>query len=172
MSIIDTNNKKLHEEDFIFIKNQALIDYRKDTKLSGSDIILALLFISPILGKTKLQKEVFLAWKEILIKKTEDPVFFPHKYGAYSKVVDDSLNRLERDKMIEKKGKSKYMISQKGTKYIVDRLNKFDVELEKLKMKKIDWDEWTDDGILAYVYRKYPEYAINTRLRSKKWLSK
>src|SRR5574337_492477 len=76
--------------------------YKKlDRLLLTSDLILILLSISPIRGNTMLQKEVFLTWKNFFNDISVDPVFFAYKYGAYSKVVEDCVKMLEKQRYIK-----------------------------------------------------------------------
>jgi len=147
--------------------------HKLDRYLLTTDLILALLSVGSIRGTTKLQKQVFLTWKEVFPKITADPMFYPWKYGAYSKVVEDSVRILEKNNYIWiRKGRGEgmvYHISPMGTKKIKKRIRQLDINLEHLTKKKIDWDDWSTKGTLRYVYRKYPEYATKTRVPSLKW---
>jgi len=81
------------------IENESLERYKlMDKHLLGSDLILMLLSLSPIKGSTKMQKQVFLTWKELFSDITFEPGFFPWRYGAFNKLVEDTLKVLEKQK--------------------------------------------------------------------------
>lgn len=144
-----------------------------DEFLLGSDLALMLLLISPIKGKTRLQKEVFLTWKTLFEKKTTDLGFFPYKFGAYSETLTDSLDVLQNTGLIQIKSGSKdattYSITPVGKLTINRKLRDLDINLEKLKDKKTDWDELNIKGLMKFVYRNYPEYTTKTKVPSLKW---
>ena len=158
----------------IQFSKRSLKNFQKmDEFLLGSDIVLMLLSISPVKGTTKLQKQVFLAWKTLFKKKTADPGFFPYKFGAYSKTIDDSIEVLKNSGLIIvklRKGEGvQYFITPSGKRTVTRKLKRMDIVLEELKKKKTDWDEWTTRGIMKFVYRNYPEYTTKTKVPSFKW---
>ncbi|MCA9812995.1 MAG: hypothetical protein KC483_09080 [Nitrosarchaeum sp.] len=144
-----------------------------DNKLFGSDIILILLSIGDIKGETILQKQVFLTWKEVYQNETADLGYFPYRYGAYSRIIRDSCKILEKNnlvKVIKRKGEgSIFKITSDGMKVINEKILRLNLDLEKLKNNKENWDEWTREGTLRYVYRNYPEYTTETRVKRLKW---
>ncbi len=146
---------------------------KMDELLLGSDLALMLLSISPVKGTTKLQKQVFLAWKTLFKKDTADPGFFPYKFGAYSKTVKDSIMVLKNSGFIRiKSGKGEgvqYFITPSGKRTISKKLKRLDIDLEELTDKKSDWDEWTTQGIMKFVYRNYPEYTVETKVPYLRW---
>jgi len=146
---------------------------KMEESLLGSDLVLMLLSLSPVKGTTMLQKQTFLAWETIFKKQTTDLGFFPYKFGAYSKTIDDSLKVLENSGLITikpAKGEGvRYSITPSGKRTISKKLKKMDISLDELKEKKLDWDEWTTRGIMKYVYRNYPEYTTKTKVPSLKW---
>lgn len=158
--------------------------FKVSKTLFGTDIILLLLSVAPIKGKTKLQKQVFLAWKEFLYDKIDELGYFPYRYGAYSRLVDDSTKTLfiqNKIQMKKRKGEGTiYSITKKGKYTIFKNIRKRKKSYsrflktknkygEKLEDKKIDWDDWSAKGILRYVYRNFPEYTTKTRVPSLKW---
>jgi uncharacterized protein YwgA len=156
------------------ITKSSMAKYEKTkNKLMVDDLILLLLYVGKIRGTTRLQKQVFLTWKQVFPKITTDPMFFPWKYGAYSRVVEDSMKILEMDlDIIVKKGRGEgtiYQISKKGTRKIQKKIKQINIDLGVLRKKKTDWDDWGPKGTLRYVYRNYPEYATQTRVPSLKW---
>ena len=157
----------------IRFSERSLKNFQKmDESLFGGDLVLMLLSISSIKGKTMLQKHVFLAWKTLFNKQTNDPGFFPHKFGAYSKTVDDSTQVLKNLGFIQitsGRGKIQYFITPKGRRVINTKIKKMGITLENLQKHKIDWDEWTTQGIMKFVYRNYPEYTAKTKVPHFKW---
>ena len=156
------------------ITKSDLAKYQKmESKLMVDDLILLLLYAGKIRSNTKLQKQVFLVWKQVFPKITVDPMFFPWKFGAYSRMVEDSVKILETNlDIIIRKGRGEgtiYQISPKGTKKIEKKVRQLKIDLHKLRKKKIDWDDWSPKGTLRYVYRNYPEYETQTRVPSLKW---
>ena len=140
-------------------------------------MILLLLDLGPIRGRTKLQKEVFLAWNEVLGKRYAlDPIFHPDQFGPYSQLVVDSQVFLRSKNEIRVvplgEGHQTYVISEKGKLALNNAIKYTDIPVDllvKLSAKKVDWDEWTAKGIMRYIYRNYPEYAIKARIKELKW---
>lgn len=83
------------------------------------------------------------------------------------------LNALEKQRLIsvnKRKGEgSLFRIAERARDKIKGKISKLGIELDKLKTKKIDWDEWTPRGTLRYVYRNYPQYTSKTEVPSLKW---
>jgi len=153
---------------------KSLKNFQKmDNFLLGSDLVLMLLSISSVKGTTKLQKQTFLVWKTLFNKKTADPGFFPYKFGAYSKAIDDSIEVLQNAGLLKiKPGKGEgvlYSITPTGKRTINRKLKDMEINLEKLREKKTDWDEWDTRGTMKFVYRNYPEYTTKTMVPSLKW---
>lgn len=146
---------------------------RLDRLLLTSDLILILLSISPIRGNTMLQKEVFLTWKNFFNDISVDPIFFAYKYGAYSKVVEDSVKMLEKQKYIKiRKGRGEGLIlsiRDEGKDMIMKKIRRNKIDLTEIAKKKIDWDELTSRAIIKLVYRRYPEYSTESVVPSLKW---
>ena len=148
-----------------------------DGRLTVPGILLLILDVGPIKGRTKLQKEVFLAWNEVLGKNFAiDPLFHPNQFGPYSQLVVDSQvmlkSKYELGVVPKGEGHQTFVISQKGKASLKEELAQCNIPdnlLRTLKEKKADWDEWTAKGIMRYIYRNYPYYAINARLKELKW---
>lgn len=158
----------------IQFSKRSLKNFKKmGESLFGSDLMLMLLSISTIKGTTKLQKQVFLTWKMLFKKKTIDPGFFPYKFGAYSRTIEDSIYFLKKSGFIRvKPGRDEviqYFITPRGKRSISKKLKRMNINLEKLKEKKTDWDEWTTKAIMKFVYRNYPEYTTETKVPYLKW---
>ena len=171
---------KLDDKEFKFVNKVK----NEKPRINAAEIILLLLSISPIKGNTKLQKQVFLTWKQFLYKKNIELGYRPYKYGAYSELIDDVVKNLHIENKINierRRGEGTiFSINQKGkeelkkitnhrktSSYKLLKLkNKFG---DKLEDKKIDWDEWSAEGILRYTYRNFPEYTIKTMVPLLKW---
>ena len=84
-----------------------------------------------------MQKQIFIAWKTIFKKKTADPGFFPYKYGAYSKTIDDSIEVLKKLGLIRvKPGKGEgvqYFITPKGKRSVTKKLKRMKLNVDELK---------------------------------------
>ena len=156
----------------------------RNSELYASEIILLLLSISPIKGNTKLQKEVFLAWREFLKNKTSELGYFPYRYGAYSRLVEDTVKLLQlqnKIKIEKRRGEGTvFSITKKGKQLLTNitkRKKTSDTKLrktknrfgDKLEDQKIDWDDWSPKAILKYTYRNFPEYTTKSRVPSLKW---
>lgn len=136
------------------------------------DFVLMLLYISPIKGATIFQKQIFLAWKTIFAQQSHDLGFYPYKFGAYSTTVADSIKILENSRLIRIKNEKRsvhYFATPLGKRDIAKRLKKMNINLDELKLKKLDWDEWSTRAIMKFVYRNYPEYTTQTEVPSLKW---
>ncbi len=146
-------------------------------RLTVPGLVLLILDVGPIRGRTKLQKEVFLAWNEVFGEKYAiDPIFHPDQFGPYSQLVLDSQAMLKSKQDIRVvprgEGHQTYVISNKGRATLTEELKHADIPevlLGQLSDKKADWDEWTAKGIMRYIYRNYPYYAIKARIKELKW---
>jgi uncharacterized protein YwgA len=135
-------------------------------KLKIDEVILLLLNEGKIRGKSILQMEVFLAWKEIFKEEyLNNPMFQPNFYGPYSQLLEDLTYKLIMGGYVKKnprgEGHTTYIITEKGkslVKKILEEKKITDKLVNKLKEKKADWDELTSQGLLRYIYRNYPEY--------------
>jgi uncharacterized protein YwgA len=145
-------------------------------RLTPADLIVLLLDVGRVSGKTMMQKQVFLAYKEVLpANKTVDPGFRPDLFGPFSQVIADMLKALRFGGLVRVEsrgeGHSTYFLAPNGraaAKQLRTRpgVERFRAELEK---RKLAWDEWSAHGIMRYVYRKYPEYATATAVPHLKW---
>jgi uncharacterized protein YwgA len=146
-------------------------------RLTVPGLILLILYIGPIRGRTKLQKEVFLAWHEVFGEYFAiDPIFHPDQFGPYSQLVVDTqafLKSKNEIRVISRgEGHQTFVISEKGKSTLKKELVHSDMPeklIRTLKEKKTDWDEWTAKGIMRYIYRNYPYYGIKARIKELKW---
>jgi len=115
-----------------------------------------------------------LAYKEVLKDYSEDLLYHPDKYGPFSSLVGDSLKYLRNQGLIKVinrgEGHQTYLLTEEGKKEAEEISRKLPDEIKNaLKNQKISWDEWDTKGILRYVCRKYPDYAINIEEPELKW---
>jgi uncharacterized protein YwgA len=147
-----------------------------DFQFTVDDAILFLLYADrkPIKGKTKQQKEVFLALETILnelpVQKIE---FRKHRFGPFSEEVDDTIDQLVFANYIEISGKKSsnqfsIRISPIGMNYIKDKFNSLPLKVQnELKQNRERWDTHTTEGILNVVYTHFPEYLENSVLKNR-----
>ena len=155
-----------------FTKDSLKYFQNMEALLLPRDFVLMLLFISPVKGTTILQKQIFLAWKTIFAQQSHDLGFYSYKFGAYSTTIADSIKILESLKLIRIKNEKKsvrYFITPLGKRVITKKLKKMNINLDKLKIKKLDWNEWDTRAIMKFIYRNYPEYTTQTEVPSLKW---
>jgi len=143
-------------------------------KFNASDIILLLLANGKTTGRTMMQEQAFLAYKEVLKDYSEDLLYHPDKYGPFSSLVGDSLKYLRNQGLIKiinrGEGHQTYILTEEGKRKAEEISRKLPDEIKNaLKNQKISWDEWDTKGILRYVCRKYPEYATKIEVPGLKW---
>ncbi|MGC8584882.1 MAG: hypothetical protein ACP5L4_02005 [Thermoplasmata archaeon] len=145
-------------------------------KLKIDEIILLLLNEGKIRGKSILQMEVFLVWKEIFKgENMENPMFQPNFYGPYSSLLEDLIYKLIIGGYVKNipRGESHttYIITEKG-KSLVEKIlgeKKIPDKIQEIKEKKVDWDELTFQGLVRYIYRNYPEYTLKIGKAIEEW---
>lgn len=149
---------------------------------------------SPISGAIRLQKMVFLLKNEYKIsKRTFTAIkFTAHKFGMYSKEIQDDIIFLENMGLISAKNRDKfsfdylmgdedlnkpveYSLTDKGMKFVgavIAEAGKSD-DASKEKMAEIlktcdevkrKFNSADIKDILKYVYQKYPEYTVNSEI--------
>lgn len=145
-------------------------------RLSPAQLLLLLLKAGRVSGRTTLQKQVFLSYREVFgPRAVVDPGFRPDRFGPYSQLVADLPPVLRAGGWIRVQargeGRSMFSICPRGVDDASTLLREHSVEqrFEVLRKKKASWDEWSTKGILHYVYRNYPEYATRTAIPSMIW---
>jgi uncharacterized protein YwgA len=125
--------------------------------------ILALLYLkekSPIFGKLRLQKMIFLISQDF--EKLRDELDFePHRYGMYDQTIDDMIGGLELDGFVTiDENNNKIALTQKGIEKAGEILKEFsEKEIETIEEVKELFEDLTEDEILALLYFKFPEFA-------------
>ena len=110
----------------------------------------------PLMGKTKLQKSIFLLSDEIDAVK-EDCSYEPDNYGPYSEVVDYELRDLEEVGVIHS-SHGKIEMTRMGREIAEELVKKEDRSvLSILSKQKAFLNDLTTNEVLAYIYAAYPE---------------
>jgi len=143
-------------------------------KLDTSDTILLLLSNGKTVGRTMMQEQVFLAYREVLKDYSRDLLYHPDKYGTFSKLVEYSLKYLRNQGLIKVinrgEGHQTYLLTEEGKRKAEEISRKLPDEIISiLNKQKISWDEWDTKGIIRYISRKYPDYSINIEDPELKW---
>ncbi len=147
--------------------------------LTPEDWILAFFYAGPdrdkrnpeINGMLMLTKQFFVFVKEI--KKDLEGVFnfFPYDYGPYSSVLQNLINKLNKEGYIEIKTSGErqdFILTDKG----VDRAKKVYEKLDEKTKKTLeklrrDATQLSYSGVLRYVYSRYPEYTTASKIRER-----
>jgi uncharacterized protein YwgA len=144
----------------------------KDELTLAKKMVLVLLNAdnkSPVRGKTVFIKQVFLLAKEIIQEIDDNLEFYPFQIGPYSTVLAKLLNEMIRENLIEaetKGGKWIFSITEKGEQIAKDAIELLsENQIQEINRMKRTTSEWGVSGVLRYVYRNYPEYAIDSRVR-------
>ena len=149
-------------------------DTSSNGKLNASDVILLILINGKTSGRTMMQEQVFLAYKEILKDYSEDLLYYPSKSGSLSKLVEGSLKYMKNEGLIKVinrgEGHQTYLLTEEGKRKAEEISRKLPDEIISiLNKQKISWDEWDTKGIIRYISRKYPDYSINIEDPELKW---
>jgi len=132
----------------------------------------------PVNGRVVMQKEVFLLYQELKDKvKIMEPGFKRYKYGPFSFTVSALLELLESAGYIEVRNRrstraTKYILTRKGREVVGNIISRLEKKLgkeyiEKLRKLRIGWDQLGHDGILRYIYQKYPDYREKSEVKDK-----
>lgn len=141
--------------------------------------LLALLYANnqkPIYGKLMFIKELFIAANEI-DEISNDLLnvfkFYPDRYGPYTHVFDDALEKLKEENLIEVEketvGKSiryVFYLTEKGKKNAEIFYNTLPENAQdKLTKLKRGAEQLGYIGILKHVYTHYPRYAMGSKIK-------
>ncbi len=150
------------------------------SKITRFQLLLLMHFFSGrIVGKTKLQKLMFLIEKEKPegYQIDEDYDFEPHLFGPYSPAVlkDEEILQLygwvqEKQLQIvldsgEVINTAKYEITQEGRDFVTRAILRRHPELEKIIEKIVEqFGSLPTNKLLRHVYEKYPEFTTKSVL--------
>jgi hypothetical protein len=166
-----------------FKKKLASGSVEKD-QLLISDIIFILLAAhieKPIYGRTMFMKQIFLLTEEILNKDVlkkekltlQKSNFIPYMFGPYSFTVMETIDGLKYSGNIVVTGKKNsrkesFSLSDKAKKKATKIFSKLPNDVKKaIREKRVGWDQLGNDGILRYVYLKYPDYKEKSMLKER-----
>ena len=148
-----------------------------EKKYSLSEIVLYLLYAGqnkPIHGRISITKQVFLLIKEVLGEKNcADAKFVPYLYGPYSFHLTQLIASLEYDGLIERTGKKntkneKFYLTKNGKNITESKFAKLPKKLQQeIIRNRKGWDEDHVEGLLRYVYAKYPKYTEKSKIRER-----
>ena len=127
-------------------------------------ILLNFLSSSNYLSLTKLQKMLFLFCQE---HENEFYSFLPYQYGSYSFQAQHDLYLLEARYSVVKKKNKRYIRSSQAD---VRDLHIKDIHLQKIDRLKKTWFRKPEEKIIYYTYKKFPYYAIHSKLLDKEYL--
>ncbi|MGV9199547.1 MAG: hypothetical protein ACOC4M_12100 [Promethearchaeia archaeon] len=121
----------------------------------------------PIRRKILFQKIAFLALRNFNnFFQLAD--FKPHKFGPYSAPLENISSQLSDLGEIYINRKGSYEITEEGKKYLNnlhrqlqdEESKKMDQKLERvIENIKQDFNEFTTDEILAFIYKSFPKYV-------------
>lgn len=144
------------------------------------DLVLLVLGLidKPINGRVVFHKELFLTYKELEgIVKISRPEFIKYRYGPFSPLLAATIDLLENAGYIRVVNRrstraSKFLLSSKGKRRALEIISFLERKLgreyvERLKKLRVGWDQLGHDGILKYVYSKYPEYLEKSAKKNK-----
>ncbi|MEX2704930.1 MAG: hypothetical protein Q6352_006690 [Candidatus Freyrarchaeum guaymaensis] len=149
------------------------------TALSILNLLALLLYVQgkggnkgePIVGKTKLDKLLFLA--KMTLEDSGEEVegeFIPYRQGAYllqlEGIIDtaQSLGILK----IERNDELIYRMPEEGIKKVervlIPKINP--MLLDKVREIKMKYNDLPEDLLLAVAYLKYPDYTIRSEIKN------
>ncbi len=146
-------------------------------RMNRTDLLLFLLYAAgpsgknceTIGGKTRLQKEVFLAQKDLKDKNIKSNYFFrPYHYGPYSIELYDDVNWLASEGIIEirkirleKRGiYTEYKLTSKGINEMEQKLDdpNMKISFDIISGIKKQYNKMNIVSLVEYTHNKYPEY--------------
>jgi hypothetical protein len=129
------------------------------------------MFGEPVLGKTRLMKEVFLLDYEA---KSSDPIlhvgpFLPYKYGPFNRKVAAATDDLTNAHLVTISGEGQWVrisLTEQGRSEAQTLWQELPLEAKKdLLSIKARYNSQPLATLLHYVYSRYPEYAVASEIR-------
>ncbi len=156
------------------------LDVIEAPDLTLDELVLLVLGLidKPINGRVVFHKEIFLLYNELKEKvRVIEPQFIKYKYGPFSPLLAALIDLLEDAgyiKVINRRSTkaSKFMLTEKGRRQAMIIIKRLEERLgkdfvERLRKLRIGWDQLGHDGILRYVYQRYPEYREKSAKKDK-----
>ena len=150
---------------------------RGSNDINCMDLLLMLLLAGgskadenePIVGNTRLQKELFLAQKTLKDYHIERPYSFrPYRYGPYCKEIYNDLDWLEfkgfvfQEKTVSRsKGAiRRFSLTKKGIELIKKMIEENNLQDQFLIIQEIKqkYNSWDVVSLVEYTHEQYPEY--------------
>ena len=142
-----------------------------------ADVVLLLLYAQrdkPVFGRTSLMKQVFLLIHEVLGEgQVQAARYVPKRFGMYSYFVANTVSNLEIAGLVHREGRKNtkaenFRISEKGQERIASVFDSLPPDLQRTLMeRRKGWDQWGLEGILHYVYQRYPSYRDTSILKNR-----
>lgn len=180
-------NKKQYIDEFAFVGDQYLTIIEKEARLSRFDFLLMVLKNSEvngrkqeILGKTRLQKFVFLA-QNALVKKgvTSKYSFRPYYYGPFNRQLYTDIEWLRMNELVDLSSEytasgqiSKYSITREGRNNIqsIIKQNGFEDIDAFIENTLIGYSEMSIGKLVDYVHSEFQDYNMKKKVTPQKKL--
>lgn len=159
---------------------QKLLDYSKEHLfMFVEDWIIAWMAVkiggeyAPTPGITAMQKQLFILTFEFAPQHnipTENPGYKAYKYGPYAHRIDRALQTLDEAGLVTSKGRigsnqERFYLTESGQIRGNSLLSRLDTNTRNdLEALKADLQQFTLDGLLNYVYARYPEYTDKSEI--------
>ena len=161
-----------------------MVEHARQTKYGLPRATYLLLLLNSaskkgIEGRTRLEKLVFLMQKRLIedLKwgiTSNTYKFRAYNYGPFSEEVLDDLTSLQMLKLVEVEGEEqenqKFVITDKGRE-VVDKLvrnaNVSHNLANAIKHIMSSFGELPLDKLVERVYKEYPDYTVNSLIRSR-----
>jgi hypothetical protein len=157
-----------------------LMDYSENNQFMFlEDWIFALFYAlpdSPIVGRISFQKQIFLLMIEFAQEEnipTENIGFYGYNYGPYDDRIVDAVDVMITGDIVEKHGRKntnseRLNLTAIGMERAKSSFNKLtEDQKEKLMNLRKEYQMWGVNGLLRYVYTKYPDYTRESKIRTK-----
>ncbi|HEX9908392.1 MAG TPA: hypothetical protein VGB78_08020 [Thermoplasmata archaeon] len=164
--------KECYKVQYPVLELQKLWDYSKTNQFMFlHDWALAILYALPnvpVFGITSFVKQMFLATMEFAQEEkipSENPGFRAYNFGPYAERIEDVVIALEDGGLVHVFGiKSpngqRFELSDKGKQIAKTSFGKLNTEQQaKLRLQRVNWNQWGVDGLEKYIYRKWPKYT-------------
>ncbi|MEI8061338.1 MAG: hypothetical protein WCG99_03545 [Candidatus Berkelbacteria bacterium] len=124
------------------------------------------------LSPVQLQKSVFLIQQSIPSQSKEKYAFAPYNYGPFDKHIYLDADELSSNGLVSKercpdRSWQKYCVTDEGKTSAKAVASAEDEKIVRFVGKIVSWvQSLTFEQLLASVYKKYPEYKINSVFRN------
>jgi len=143
--------------------------------LTNEEWVLSLLHANngkPMNGKLMFVKQLFILANDIFPNLSDRFKFYPSHYGPYSDVFARTVKELIKKDLVkvdtETEGKTKtyiFTLTERGKKMAKSAFERLPQDYqETISRKRRGWDQLGYRGIVRFVYTKYPEYRIKSKI--------